>query len=286
MVKYYKTWRKGMKKAKSGKYYYPKRNQVKSKPAMVRARAPIVETKKNTEALVVERLKDSSFSHFIPVSSFIRMNQGRETDQFIGDSVFSKYISMKLNFVFPSGANAIIKPYRIQVIHGWMTSPFALDPNGGSTFSSEHVSRAQLDQIVAARCGGEFNQAVDRMNFRDKTKKIYRVEGKKWITVNRNAAINDTILSQGLTGHGGPPNSFMQLNWKPMRKINLTYSTDSNSTATPDPFHYCNEAWVPFVCVYTPDKDNLNNPEPPGTPTPAESQVLLQAMNCHWYTDS
>ena len=246
-------------------------------------RQAIVETKKNTEPLVVERIQPASYGTFIPVSSFLRMNHGIETDQFQGDSVFSKYISMKLNFRFPKGLNAIVEEYRIQVIHGWMTAPFALDANGVSSFSSENVSRAQLDQIVAARCGSEFDQAIDRMNFRDKTKKVYRVEGKKWVTLNRNGMIGTDLRAS--SGTGGPPDYFTQLNWKPMRKVNYIETSDSNSTAPPVPFHYPNEAWVPFVCIYTPDKDNLTNPDPT-KPLPEESKVLLQAMNCHWYTDS
>lgn len=248
-------------------------------------RSLIVETKKNTEPLVQERLQEGSYAHFVPISSFIRMSQGMETDQFLGDSVFSKYISCKLNFKFPEGANGITKQYRIQIIHGWVTAPFGLDQSGVSSFTRSNVSRPELDSIVANRVGPAFNQASDRMNFRDKEKKIYKIEGKKWVTLNRNGMINQSILSQGITGHGGPPDYFTQLTWKPMRKVNLTYSDDTNSSLTPVPFHYPNEAWIPFVCIYTPDKDNLSNPDPT-KPMPDESRVLLQSMNCHWYSDS
>lgn len=244
-------------------------------------RAPFVECKKNQDPLVSEHLQEGSFSTFIPVSSFTRMNRGVEDDNFIGDSIFSKYISMKLNFQFPQGAHTILKPYRIQVIHGWMTAPYSLDTSGLYGPDKESVSRAELDAIIAARCGGEWNQAVDRMNFRDKTKKIYQVEGKRWVTVNRNAQISQPQL----VSNGGPENAFLQLHWKPMRKINLVDSDDTNSTLPASPFSYPNEAWIPFVCVYTPDKDNLHNIDPT-KPLTDEARVNLQTMNCHWYTDS
>jgi hypothetical protein len=214
------------------------------------------------------------------------MNRGVEDDQFIGDSIFSKYISMKLNFQFPQGQNSILQPYRIQVIHGWMTAPFSLDTSGLYGPNRTTVSRAELDAIIAARVGPEFNQAVDRMNFRDKTKKIYRVEGKKWITINRDSQINQTtFIAPTSENKGGPGDSFMQLAWKPMRKVNLLDSSDTNSSLPPSPYSYPNEAWIPFVCIYTPDKDNLNNPDKT-EPMPDESRVTIQAMNCHWYTDS
>lgn len=251
-------------------------------------RGYIVETKKNTEVLVSERLQEGAFSHFVPISSFLRMNQGMDTDQFLGDNIFSKYISCKLNFVFPKGPNQILNTYRIQVIHGWMTAPFALDTSGVSSYARDAVSRAQLDQMVSARVGTEWNQAVDRMNFRDKEKKIYKVEGKRWITVNREGQIGNPGAehwSSGSVPVGGPGDVYMRCDWKPMRKVRLTYSTDINSTLPPSPYHYPNESWIPFICIYTPDKDNLNNPDPT-KPMPDESRILLQSMNCHWYTDS
>lgn len=251
-------------------------------------RSYIVETKKNTEVLVSEYLQEGAFSHFIPISSFLRMNHGLETDQFQGDSIFSKYISCKLNFIFPKGENQILNTYRIQVIHGWMTAPFSLDSSGVSSFSRGSVSRAELDSIVANRIGTEWNQAVDRMNFRDKEKKIYKVEGKRWIHVNREGQIGNPGAehwSSGSVPVGGPGDVYMRCDWKPMRKVNLTYSNDANSSLPAAPFHYPNEAWIPFICIYTPDKDNLNNPDP-SKPMPDESRVLLQSMNCHWYSDS
>lgn len=246
-------------------------------------RSLIVETKKNTEPLVQERLQEGSYSHFIPVSSFLRMNHGLETDQFLGDSIFSKYISMKLNFVFPRGQNVITNTYRIQIIHGWMTAPLSLDDSGVTSFAKSTVSRAGIDSVVTNRIAPAFNQAADRMNFRDKQKTIYKVEGKKWVKLNRNGMIStSTLLAPGA---GGPPDYFHQINWKPMRKVNLQYSDDTSSSLPPSPYHYPNESWVPFVCIFTPDKDNLTNPDPT-KPMPDESRVLLQAMNCHWYSDS
>lgn len=275
--------------------YRKRRNLRKKKPVNSYAgrkkqstvmRAPFVECKKNQDPLVTEYLAEGNYATFIPLSSFTRMNRGVEDDQFIGDSIFSKYISMKLNFQFPQGATAIVKPYRIQVIHGWMTSPFALDTSGLYGPSREQVSRAELDAIVAARCGTEFNQAVDRMNFRSKTKQIYKVEGKKWIEINRDSQINaTTFLTPTAVNQGGPADAYHRMDWKPMRKIVLTDTSDTNSTLPASPFSFPNEGWIPFVCVYTPDKDNLHQPDP-NKPIENESRVRFQAMNCHWYTDS
>ena len=195
---------------------------------------------------------------------------------------------MKFNFRFPQDENQIRKVYRIQVVHGWMTAPFALEPNGTITPDKNTVSRSTLNTMLNRRVSQGFDEAQDRMKFRDKQKRLYKIEGKRWIKVNRTGQISNPgalALATGPTAIiGGPTDAYHEVTFKPMRKVEYTYSDDSTDL-TPVPFNYPNQAWIPFVLIYTPDKDNLWNPDPT-KPLPKESQVVVYSSNCHWYTDA
>lgn len=289
-TKYYKKYKKGMKKAKNGKYYYPRKKQpttnYRGRQSFAMKRQPLVETKKH-EGVIKEFAINRTSARFIPPTSFQILNRGIQDNNVLGSSIFSKYYSMKLKFVFPRDEYSIQKNYRIQVIHGWMTAPYGLPevsnnyiPQRGSVTTADLVT-IQQDRLSPAWTHGSFSN--DDLEFRNKEKKIYRVEGKQWIRPNRN---NQIGFAQQFgryaaeTDHliGGIPDVKVQLQWKPMRKINLTDSTNGGGSNTP--FLYPNEAWIPFVCVYTPDFENL--------PVDSTTANLVQCHynDCHWYSDS
>lgn len=290
MVKFHDKWKKGMKKAKNGKYYYPAKNANKGKKnpkEKSQWRAPLVETKKNPDGPSNFLIPDDSPAIFVAVSSFMKMHKGIEIDQFIGKDVFSRYISMKLNFRFPQGEHSIINNYRLQVIHGWMTAPFARD-NYVAPKKAE-VNLTELETIITNRIQPAFNQTADRMTFRDKEKRIYKIEGKSWVRPNRNNQINHpqdaSVLVEGSTASeymvGGPPDVFKQISWRPMRKTRYTYTANVGGTPSPpQPFYYPNEAWIPFVVIYAPDYANV------GKIGDDDYKVSVDASNCHWYSDS
>lgn len=286
MTKFYDKRRKGMKKAKNGKFYYPKKKQSrpKSKQSMVQARQPIVETKKNQSGQSTFNLSTTSAGQFVALRSYIDMSQGISQDSMIGTSVFTKYISMKLKFQFPRDEYSIRKNYRIQLVHGWMTAPFALaDTPVGAPYSPARgsVSPTELEQIVAARLGPDFNATGDDMAFREKRKRIFKVEGKQWIRPNRNAAIGFPQLFgryAAETDHllGGIPDVMKQLNWKPMRKTKYQLSTSTDGSFTD--YYYPNENWVPFVCIFCPEYQNVAG-------TTDLYKVKCIVNDCHWFTD-
>lgn len=265
-----------------------KKNTTKTyagRKAFAMKRQPLVETKKR-EGTISNFYINRSSQRFIPPASFENLNLGLGDDNVIGKSIFSKYYSMKLKFVFPRDEDSIQKNYRIKVIHGWMTAPYGLPevsnnyiPQRG-TVSAAELGVIQQDRLSPAWAHGSF--ANDDLEFRDKEKKIYKVIGQKWVRPDRNAQIG---FAQQFgryaaeTDHliGGIPDVKMTLNWKPMRKVNLTKTTGGSGGTE---FLYPNEAWVPFVCVYTPDFDNL--------PTSPTSDKLVQVYwnDCHWFSDS
>lgn len=289
MVKFYSKKKKGMKKAKSGKYYYPKKtSKPKNKKAMVVSRAPIVETKKNQSGQSSFHLSTTTAGQFVALRSFLDMSQGLQQDDMTGKSIFSKYVKMKLKFQFPRDEYAIRKNFRIQLIHGWMTAPFALAPTPvGHPYAParDSVTPAELEQIVAARLGSDFNATGDDMAFRDKQKKIYKIEGKQWLKPDRNSAIGFTQQFgryAAETDHliGGLPDIMRTLSWSPMRKVKYQHSTPQGSAD----FYYPNEAWIPFVCIFCPE---YMNTAPVGQDEdPEDYKVKCIVNDCHWFTDS
>lgn len=296
MVKYYDTRKKGMKKAKNGKYYYPRKGKktAPKKSAMVRARAPIVECKKLVSGISAYPLGQDAYAHFITPRSFLKMERGTADNEMIGSSIFSKYFKMKMKFAFPEAEYGILDKFRISVTHGWMTVPFALPENGQNAPylpNRGEVTLSQLNQIVIDRLDPHWNRAQASLEFRDKEKRIYKVQGTRWLKVNRDSALGHpqdaSVLVEGSTASeyqiGQVPDIFHTCTWKPMRKINYT-KTVINTDPYED-FYFPNEAWVPFVCVYTPDLTSY--PVDPATGEPISSSAIVMTVNdCHWYSDS
>jgi hypothetical protein len=223
------------------------------------------------------------------------MEQGFANDQFVGDSVFSKYISMKVNFRWPHDEYAIHNQYRVQLIHGWTTAPLAYPSTTINDYTPERgsVTFDEINGTLNALVLPAFNQSTDVMTFREKEKPLYKIEGKQWIKPNRSNQIghpqSTAILVDGLAVEdyqtGGPPDVFKQLHWKPMRKIRLQRTSNGPEPSNTE-FHYPNESWIPFVAVYTPDYGNIVNNDQTGNPPTEEYFPRVQYSSCHWYTDS
>lgn len=269
------------------------------KKTLVRARQPIVETKKHTVGARGGFLNPETVLHDFPCTSFVKMAQGLGEDNMIGTSIFSKYYSAKLKLVFP--ADIPIKDhFKAQVIWGWMTAPFNL-PNsntGLSEYTRATVPEVWLNTKVLRTVQDGFNQNVDQVNFRDKEKRLYRVEGKRWVKPDRRHEIGfpqtTGLEVDEMTGAatpitiGAPPSYLTQLKWKPMRKVKYTYTSGGSDSPGPvDPareFYYPNESWIPFVLVYTPNLTSYGEDE--DGKTPPEGQIQYQFNDCHWFTDS
>lgn len=246
-------------------------------------RAPMVETKKRESGESSVYLSATSPGQTVFLRSFMFMNQGIGKSEFLGDSVFSKYIKMKLLFRFPRDEYSIRKNYRIQLIHGWVTSPYALTNTAGTQYAPIRgsVTSTELETILASKIADSFNAPGDELAFREKEKKIYKIEGKQWLTPDRNGQIG---FAQQFgryaaeTDHliGGIPDIKRSLTWKPMRKVALDLSQPNGEAA----FHFPNQAWVPFVHIYCPEFGNV------ASTTNTAYHVQLRANDCHWYTDS
>ena len=257
--------------------------KYKARKRFAAKRALIVETKKRQSGEQSIHLSATSAGQSVFLRSFMFMSQGLQKDDFLGDSVFSKYVKMKMLFSFPRDEYSIQKNYRIQLIHGWVTAPFALTNIAGTQYApvATTVTESELETIMASKIASQFNATGDELAFRDKEKKIYKIEGKKWLRPNRNQQIG---FAQQFgryaaeTDHliGGIPDITESLTWKPMRKVEYTTSTPSGASI----FHYPNQAWIPFVHIYCPEFNNVANA------SDTNYHVKLRVNDCHWFSDS
>lgn len=287
------------KYTKAQKAAYAKRMRGKKKKAprgniaKSRARASLVECKKHQAAHPQLELTNSLISVWPEVRTFLNMQQGIGESQFIGNSIFSKYLSMKLQFNFPQEEFAVTGQYRIKLVHGWMTAPLAYSqaPLNPYVPDRDTCTEVEIYNTITSRCLPGFDNLDDVMKFRDKEKKIYRIEGSQWIKPNRANQIghpqSSAVIVDGMEASdyivGGPPKVLKQLHWKPMRKVRYTPTTGG---AGGTPFHYPNESWLPFVAIFTPDHNNLVNNASPLEPPTSAYFPKVQISSCHWYTDS
>jgi hypothetical protein len=287
-------------KAAFAKRMRNKKTRVKRKPSkrqMISARAPIVECKKKSWGVVNGTLGTDIVFHSFPCRSFLQMKQGLNEDEFIGNSVFSKYYSMKVKLNFPTEF-PINNNFRAQLVWGWMTMPLGYTeqvPDPLTDPGRNTVSRQEIDLEIIRRTENGFDQAQDQMKFRQREKTIYRIEGKKWVQPDRRHQIganqtsstfwNDSTGKAEITHIGSVPPFTHQCQFKPMRKIRLS-ETSSNVPAPPTytaPYHYPNESWVPFVALYTPN--NASYYTDASGEVPLGAKISFQTNDCHWYTD-
>lgn len=266
---------------------YKKRNVSK----MSSARAPMVECKKRTLGISGGFLSPTTVFHLMPMASFLNQQQGLDEDQMIGTTIFSKYYSVKLKLNFPTEF-PIEDNFRAQVVWGWRTAPFAFPSAAATTGTVTRgtVSRADLTNELMRSVQDGFNQSADLMNFRDKEKSIYKVSGKKWITPDRRFQIGQkqqqvfNSTSGKMENVGSLPPWNTQITFKPMRKVKYTFSSGSHG-GTAVPHFYPNEAWIPWVGIYTPNVSSYYQPDGGGA-TPDGGKITYSFNDCHWYTDS
>lgn len=292
------------RKATAGKRRKPRprsgfrRTKKPTKTTMVRARAPIVECKKRTLGVRSgvtgsNYLLPTAYFHSFPCTSFLNQEQGIGDDQMIGNTIFSKYYSMKVKLNFPTEF-PIEENFRAQLVWGWVTQPLGYTNTAFSTTgmpTRDTVSTTDIHDRITNVVMDGFNQKVDQMNFRDKEKTLYKVIGKKWVKPDRRHQIGQ---KQGASAYidpdddkvkiqntGSLPPWTAQVTFKPMRKVRYTFSDGSDGN---DIAHwYPNENWVPFVGIYTP---NISSYYEDGGVTPDSAKIGVQVNDCHWYTDS
>lgn len=276
------------------KYRRKKRSAPTTSRQLMNLRAPVTETKAytqkendNDDSGAEELLLDPTRSgQSIVCPCHYGLKQGVRDWEIVGNEITQKYLKQKLSFQFPKGEDCIRKPYRIQVVHGFITRPAGFT-QFDDTLASE-ISREQLSNRLTKLITKPWNEEEDYIDFRVKQKTFYKVIGKQWVKPNKQH--NIAMLPQPHWQSGAPdeisgsiPDVNMTLSWPVFgKKMRLTYSDDSESDETPQPFWYNNEAWFPFTVIYTPDPANVE-----GGIYATDAQKVKVVYNTKmWFTDN
>jgi hypothetical protein len=259
-------------------------------------RAPFVETKSRTTE---DCVKDTTFpnplttNHAIPkddgffsldVQPFLDMAQGLKEPEMIGNSVYSRYIKMKIEFTFPGGDYSLQNPYRLYVIHGWVknttgwtgvnqTLPYGMKAND-ATYQN-------VKEFIHGNLKDYFDQREDKLRFIPKHNPNLVIKGYNAVRPNRNRSIQvPQIATANDSGAikivGSPPIVSKSCTWQVNRKIHYQAGTVQSGQTS---FFYPNQSWLPFVVLYTPDFDGVAGLDPGYLPT-------MRFNAIHYYSDS
>ena len=295
--------RKNMRKTTKKGAYKPAR-----KAQMVIRRAPIVETFKYQSApatneiqalsrtsaynMVLNRAFVSAFTQSLDVPS-----DGLSTTSAFGPTcrgrdIFSRLTSMKLRFDFPENEFAIRTNYTPpQLIHGWIKK--TMFKTSDTTPTPAQVQESHFVNLINESLTQQFNEANDKLDFRDRRPSEFVILGKQFIKPNLNKNINNAYFNRNVAMaeptdatspmHEGiyqsTPPVFKKLTWKINKKIGLQEST---SWASPTTKFYPADCWVPFVIVFNPSyakqvEDSGGN---------NKGQIHVSYNSVHYYTDS
>ncbi|AXQ65447.1 MAG: hypothetical protein [Circular genetic element sp.] len=293
------------KVSKQGAY----KKTVKSQ--MVMRRAPIVETKQrvasdiaainghaaggddilnplNWRTIVV----DDAFT-LIPIDSYYRISHGLEEYQCIGNSLFSKYLNLKLQVRFPDGRakatlpdpsgtgtyevpNVMIRnATKLYMICGWVTRNWGLplvQVNSENKLTSHTATQANLKEYIISQLKPYFDDDEDKLQFRPKATTNIKVD--KYVRVKPN--LTTAIASQATPANnwsvpgnpnydevvigatGSIPDVYRSWSTKTNRKLTLTEGVKITTPISPETFRddenlYPNDSWLPFCVLYNPD---------------------------------
>ncbi|AXH79026.1 MAG: hypothetical protein [Circular genetic element sp.] len=259
-------------------------------------RAPFVETKSRTteDAVAGTTLpnplttdhaipRDDAFYH-LDVQPFLAMSQGLGESDMIGNSVYSRYIKMKIEFTFPKNEYSLLNPYRLYVVHGWVknttgwtgsnqTLPYGMKAND-ATYQN-------VKEFIIGNLKDYFNEREDKLRFIPKHNPNLIIKGYSAVKANRNGALqmpqSSSVTDAGSAVYlGATPKVSKSVTWQVNRKVHYQAGTVQSGQTS---FFYPNQSYLPFVVLFTPDWDGVQNMNPAYLPT-----VRFNAI--HYYSDS
>lgn len=279
-------------------------------------RAPFVETKRRVHSEVAISNAGSagtpSLNYQIPINgltidnddaftlldlaSYYRNSHGFEDHNVIGDSIFSKYLKLKLQMKFPEGTSMIVNPVKVYLITGWVTQPAGFTNN--TTPTDQGATASNLRAHISNQLKEYFDTRSDYLKFTEKQTANVKIE--KWISIKPNlnasiAAVPGQIMfpddptkpdgTQIIRATGAVPLVNRSFTWKTMRKVHLTQGTSlPTNTDAPNPdiqnLYPNHNNWLPFALIYNPNYERMRDVNNDDT------TMTVYWNDIHYYTDS
>ena len=263
---------------------------------------PFTETKKlagaPTPALrtaLVLRLSNTSAFNIISPIEYLYRKQGNAEGEMVGDNVYGRFLTMKLQIGFPQGINNVIWPtslhvYFITVFQELNLTQFTTPSRSGSAGGA--VTKTQIEDHIANQLKEFYNSKEDQMSFHDRVQGI-RIDRHQIVKPNRNTQIGQPTTGQFQIGTapnlvGGPPDVFLSHTWNIKQKLH--YQDFDNNNGGSDT-HYLNKpgrAGYKCCVIYNPDYQKQVPGTVPGSdpPEPTDPTIEYQHNACFWYGDS
>lgn len=191
-----------------------------------------------------------------------------------GNSIFSKYLKVKVQIDYPDGLEAPIQcPRPVEVIWGWVNP---LNFTEFTTPKIDEVTPANIREHTLDAIAAEFNSMTDNMEFHDKHRRRYNIIGRRKVMPDTRRSVPTRALS-GSNSTGSSGKILTNINFPMMKKVNYTRSKATLDVNTPQ-FAYPNEAYIPFVYLYNPDYAMYN--------VSGVKAVKFKINDCHWFNDA
>lgn len=277
--------------------------------------APIAETKKYRWAKGDERLgtldvqgirefyvnNDVNTATFLPVHSFLFMKRNLVAPSLpgsvMGKDIFSKYLSMKIEVLYPQARYGPIKGARpLEIIWGFV-SPINL--SNKTTPDDSVPTYADIEAHITEQVDEDFDQSTDLMEFKDARRRSYNILGRIKCKPDRRHLITGPIANAesgtALSTNADTPAKIYTINFPMMKKVRMEQSNnlgDGGAGPATDPFIYPNQAYLPFVLLYNKDKEAYEDNvaatfKADGSPLAAaeDHQIRIRYQDCHWFND-
>lgn len=273
-----------------------------NKNNFMKRRAPFVETKSKThEDLVVQfpGLTDRTgwitynTAHvFLNPETFTMWSRGMEENQCIGNSVYAKYLKMKIGVRFPQqrfstgvyGKQIPMYPQSYELIWGFI--PNELGFTNKTTPVADQATITQINAFINQRVEDYVDQQKDRLRFIPKAASTIRIIGRRKVRPDlRHMSTAPPTTTDATVGDdyavGTVPDYRTSVSWPMMRKLHLQPSSQLH--ATTQGLYPNFGAWLPFCVLVNWDYDLL--PGSGGASTAAYCPAI-QTNDAIWYTDS
>lgn len=262
---------------------------------------PLVETKayQSGDLGVANYLSNTATSpgtgafNIIVPNCFYTKEQGIDSHQMVGDSVYSRYLTTKMRLMFPTGNNMLVYPTSITIFQVWVPAPLAATPY--TTPGQNNVAQADIELHVKQQCQEFFSTLSDKLEFREKLQGV-KIISKRKVRLHRDASIVTPPFAIQ-TAPAGAPNVVLggtddwygTFRWPCKRKLHYE---ESQSLVGADVTHYLNrppsDMGYPALIIYNPNFGDqiVQTPE---TADPVLGQldrrIKIQFRSKHWFGD-
>lgn len=240
------------------------------KKAMMRRRAPFVETKSKTSEDLVDQFGLTTTTNFFQSQTrhkminpdvFTTWKQGTDEAECLGKSVYVKYLKRKLKIRFPqppfqsSGIDKQIPnvPQFLELVWGFV--PMPLNFTGHTNPLVYEATLTDINAHINERVLDYFNDRADYLRFIPKKAATIRIIGRRRVRpdMRRFAQMAPTLDSKDdITGT--IPDYQTSLYWPMNRKLHLEKSNDLHDG---NPGLFPNYTWLPFCVLYNRDYEDI-----------------------------